>query len=408
MNQKVCHLYPMDESLVPVYPLPDPLITENKTQINSAAAWMNHQRNHILSILKEYCYGEILPRPDNMSFELLNQKDNALDGLAIRKEIKITLAMNNGKTHSMVLLLYLPKSTKGPVPAFLALNFKGNHNTTGEDDVIRTGFIRSGELAEPKRNIQTERFSYREVIQRGYASATICYHDIHPDITEATDRSVFHLFFEPEEYAIIPEKYSVIGAWAWGLSRGLDCLQNEPAIDQNAIIVHGHSRLGKTALWAGATDQRFAMVISNDSGCGGGALHRRKFGENLSLHFDYHIANKVPCWFVKKLANYIWKEEDLPFDQHELLAMAAPRPLVIGTSEDDHSADPHGEFAAAVQASRIYKLFGSEGLPVKEMPEIDRDITGDISFHCRPGGHDQKLRDWQHYLDIADTYFKAK
>lgn len=402
------HLYPMEESQVPPYTLPDPLLKNDQTRVTSAFEWMNGQRQAVLSTLKEYCYGEILPRPDKMHFELLNCKEDALDGLAVRKEIRIHLAMNNGKEHSMIMLLYLPKQTTGPVPAFLALNFKGNHNTTDETDVIQTGYIRDGELEEPQRGLQAERFSFREVIKRGYASATICYHDIHPDITDAADRSVFRLFFEKEEYPAIWKKYSVIGAWAWGLSRGLDCLQSEPAIDPASIIVHGHSRLGKTSLWAGATDPRFAMVISNESGCGGGSLHRRKFGENLSLHFDFHFSYNVPCWFVEKLKDYIWKEEELPFDQHELLAMTAPRPLVIGTAEDDPGADPKGEFCAAYHASEVYHLFGSKGLPATEMPEIDQEITGDISFHCRPGKHEQTLRDWHHYLDVADLYIKRK
>jgi hypothetical protein len=316
--------------------------------------------------------------------------------------------MNNRKEHSMIMLLYLPKHINEPVPAFLALNFQGNHNTTDEEDVIKTGYIREGELAASQRCQQAERFSFREVIKRGYASATICYHDIHPDRAGGVNGSIFQLFFDKEEYSSISQKYSVIGAWAWGLSRGLDCLQNDPAINPAAIIVHGHSRLGKTSLWAGATDPRFAMVISNDSGCGGGALHRRKFGENLSLHFDYHFHYDLPCWFVAKLEDFMWKEEELPFDQHELLAMIAPRPLAIGTAEDDPNADPKGEFLAAYHASEVYQLFGSRGLPISEMPEIDQDITGDISFHCRPGTHNQTLRDWQHYLAIADRYFKTK
>ena len=166
----------------------------------------------------------------------------------------------------------------------------------------------------------------------------------------------------------------------------------------------GHSRLGKTALWAGAIDPRFAVVISNDSGCCGGALHRRKYGENLSQHFQQHLNWKVPIWFVNRLDQFIWREEDLPFDQHELLALIAPRPLAIATATDDQDADPRGEFLSAVAASDVYRLFGSQGLPATEMPPSDTPITGDISFHYRTGKHDQTPQDWSHYWDIADRY----
>jgi hypothetical protein len=154
-------------------------------------------------------------------------------------------------------------------------------------------------------------------------------------------------------------------------------------------------------------DTRFAVVISNDSGCCGGALHRRKFGENLSQHFQYHLDISVPPWFVNRLEKYIWHEEDLPFDQHELMALIAPRPLAIGTADEDLDADPRGEFLAATAASDVYRLFGCDGLPAASMPGPDEDITGPISFHCRAGKHDQTPRDWRHYWDIADRFLKG-
>jgi hypothetical protein len=302
------------------------------------------------------------------------------------------------------MLLYIPKNIAHPVPAFIGLNFKGNHNTVDEEDVSKTGFHPSGELVESERGIQVERWCFREAIKRGYASATICYHDIHPDFTESTHKSIFSIFFEQNEYDSISERYSVIGAWAWGLSRGMDYLQSDPDIDSSRVAVHGHSRLGKTSLWAGAIDQRFKFVISNDSGCGGAALHKRKFGENLSQHFDMHTQRGVPVWFVKALKKYIWKEEELPFDQHELLALIAPRPLCLGTATLDYSADPKGEFLSCVYASEVYKLFGSEGFSASQMPPADVPVSGDISFHYRTGAHDQTPDDWAHYFDLADRY----
>lgn len=391
--------YPCDENSVPSYHLPDPLARPDGRKVTTAQEWMTHQRRNILEIFKKYEYGEILSRPDSLRFEVLSEKADALDGLALRREIRIHATMNNGRRVSFDMLLYLPQKAQGPVPAFLGLNFKGNHATTSEDDVRPTG-------TDDPRGCQEGRWCFRECAERGYASATICYHELFRDETGFADSSVFSLFHDKVDMREIGENYTPIGAWAWGLSRGLDCLEAQPEIRQGAVAVHGHSRLGKTALWAGAIDQRFAMVISNDSGCGGGALHRRKYGENLSQHFQSHLDSHVPVWFVNRLGEYMWREEELPFDQHELLALVAPRPLALATATLDQSADPRGEFAAARAASVVWKLFGSQGLPVKEMPPPDTPVTGGVSFHCRTGKHDQTREDWLHYWHLADVFLK--
>ncbi|MBR4672932.1 MAG: hypothetical protein IKP00_00560 [Victivallales bacterium] len=401
--------YPCDESIVPDYTLPDPLLKADGTRVTTAQEWMNHQRAAILDIFKKYEYGEIIPNPEILWFEQLTRRDDALDGLAIRKEIRIHVGMANGRTTAFDMLLYLPQGAEShPVPAFLGLNFKGNHATTTEEDVHPTGLDMQDNADEATvrehRGIQASRWCFKETISRGYASATICYHDIFRDQVGHAQESIFRLFYDQVVMEQVNETYTPIGAWAWGLSRGFDCLAAQAGILQGSIAVHGHSRLGKTSLWTGAIDQRFAMVISNDSGCCGGALHRRKYGENLSQHFQSHLNHKVPVWFVNKLDEYLWREENLPFDQHELMALSAPRPLAIATATDDQVADPRGEFLAAKAASEVYRLFGSKGLPADEMPVPDLNITGDISFHYRTGKHDQTPQDWAHYLDLADIY----
>ena len=401
--------YRCDESIVPDYTLPDPLLKADGTRVTTAQEWMNHQRAAILDIFKKYEYGEIIPNPEILWFEQLTRRDDALDGLAIRKEIRIHVGMANGRTAAFDMLLYLPQGAEShPVPAFLGLNFKGNHATTTEEDVHPTGLDMQDNADEATirehRGIQAERWCFKETVARGYASATICYHDIFRDQVGYAHNSIFRLFYDQVVREQVNETYTPIGAWAWGLSRGFDCLAAQKGILQGSIAVHGHSRLGKTSLWTGAIDQRFAMVISNDSGCCGGALHRRKYGENLSQHFQSHLNHKVPVWFVNRLDEYLWREEELPFDQHELMALSAPRPLAIATATEDQVADPRGEFFAAKAASEVYQLFGSAGLPADEMPASDLNITGDISFHYRTGKHDQTPQDWAHYLDLADIY----
>lgn len=400
--------YGTNESEITPYKLPDPLIDSSGTRIENAWDWLNSRRDEILTLFRKFEYGDILPRPDSMRFELLSMKNDALGGTAIRKEVRIHLEMNNGRKFAFDLLLYIPRNISRPVPAFLGLNFKGNHNTTSETDVAPTGFAAPDQLAESNRSLQVDRWCFEETIRRGYASATICYHDIHPDRLSSTGNSIFRLFFDENDYATIWERYSVIGAWAWGLSRGLDYLESDSDIDAARVAVHGHSRLGKTSLWAGATDQRFRMVISNDSGCGGAALHKRKYGENFSQHFEHHFEFNVPCWFVKAAKHFIGMEDTMPFDQHELLTLIAPRPLVVHSATLDFNADPKGEFLACVHASEVYKLFGSAGLPAIEMPKPDFPLNGDISYLYRTGNHDQTPQDWAHYFNLADHYLHGK
>ena len=391
--------YVVDESKLKPYTLPDPLVCEDGAPVDNAFAWMTRRRPEILRIFMQEEYGFVPPRPQIMRFETLTVKEDALDNTAVRKEIRLHFAMENGRRHTADMLLYLPKNAAGPAPVFVGLNFKGNQATTDEPDVAVTGVRMPGQTAQ-ERGCQKERWCFRELIHRGYASATACYHDFYPDFQNAVGESVYGMLFDPPEWAALPDRYTPIGAWAWGLSRMLDCLESEPRVDAARAAVHGHSRLGKTSLWAGAVDRRFKLVISNDSGCGGGALHKRKFGENVEALISHSCAD----WFVTAFHKYSGREEDMPFDQHELLALIAPRPLAVGTATLDIHADPKGEFLSCVHASPVYRLFGAEGLPVTEMPPPDTPVTGPVSFHYRTGGHDQTPWDWAHYLEIADRY----
>ena len=404
-----------DVEKIPVYDLPSPLKYDNGSTVSTAAEWMNRRRPEILQLFKKEIYGEEPPRPDSMRFEILSQKSGALNGIALRQEVRIFCAMNNGKEFYFDLLLYVPEKATSPVPVFFGLNFKGNHGCTDEQDVRMTPDCSDKQkkasvicqtpefFDDSERGIQSHRWCFEEVIKRGYACATICYEDIFPDRPDGWEDSCFSLFGDFKKYDGFHEKYSAIGAWAWGISRAADFLESSPYIDSGRMLLHGHSRLGKTSLWAGALDDRFQLVISNDSGCLGAALSHRMFGENFFI-----LVNFRPHWFVKNARKYITKEDTMPFDQHYLLALTAPRPLAVASAVLDINADPAGEFASSVHASEVYALFGSNGLPCQEMPPIDSFVTGDISYHIRNGRHDQTPLDWQHYLEIADHFFKPE
>ena len=391
-----------DESRVPEYELPSALVTKNGKSINNATEWTNYQREYVLKLFEEYMYGKLPPRPKGMYFEVLNVKENALDGLAVRKEIRIRL-MNNGMQHDLNVLLYIPNNVKTAPPVFLGLNFYGNQTVSKESDIsMSKSWMRSNpdagiinfQATEASRGKATGRWQAEKIIKRGYALATIYYGDVYPDNLNGIGNSIYRLFPYSNGKAI--------SAWAWGLSRGMDYLESDSSLDCNKVAVIGHSRLGKAALWAGANDQRFALIISNESGCAGAAITRRRFGETI----ECFPGQNVGYWCVEKFYEYAKRENELPVDQHMLISLAAPRPAYIASASEDLWADPYGEFLAAVHAAPVYKLFGSQGLGCDKMPKVNQSIQSDIGYHIRSGKHGITETDWNHYLAFADKHIK--
>ncbi len=390
-----------DEAKVPKYELPDPLLMNDGVNFaETAEIWSSKRRPEILELFKREVYG-CMPKVDmkKIKFETLSSVDKALNGKATRKEIRIYFDAPN-KAPYLDLLVYIPNNRTGQVPCFLGLNFKGNHSTTDEKDVKIAEVIPGSRISDKpvERGASKSRWPFEKIIDAGFAVATGYYEQIVPDCDDNIDLGVRKLFQKEFPNKTAGNYPGTISAWAWGLSRALDCLRSTVSqINGNRVIVLGHSRLGKTALWAGANDRRFAAVISNDSGCGGAALSRRAFGETVEI-----INTAFPHWFCPNFKKYNSKENTLPVDQHELIALIALRPVYVASATDDQWADPKGEFLSLVKADPVYRLMRTSGLAGKRrMPKPDKSIGAIMRYHVRTGKHDVTDFDWMQYIKFA-------
>lgn len=403
------------EDRVPPYTLPDPMVCFDGHRISGREEWEKIRRPELLKFYQEKLYGFVPPRPDQLEFRLTRVKDNALGGKALRKEYTIVCSMNDGRRMSFPFLLYLPRNASGKSPVFITMNFYGNHTTVNEPDIpvadhwlphqyrerFQTLEQRAKDRGSKELSDRAWQTGCEEGLRRGYAVGTFCYECLMPDNGPHFEHSIYQLFHNELDYWSEKRDYGSIGAWTWGVSRVLDCLEQDPDIDSSRITVVGHSRLGKTALWAGVTDPRIALSISNNSGCCGAKLFHRDFGENL--HF---MAYWRPFWYSMGIFDYADREFELPVDQHELIGMIAPRHVYIASASEDYGADPKGEFLAAWHAGKIYGLYGLGGLECpEEYPEPGTVLhSGDIGYHLRKGPHSFTEYDWMRYFDYADAH----
>jgi hypothetical protein len=390
-----------DESKVPQYTLPDPLRTTQGEPVADAAAWRGGRRAEILSLFETHVYGRVPGRIEGTSYEVVSVDAEALEGKATRKVVRARFGRGENSP-SMDAVVYVPNAAPKPVPLFLGIllfDSRAQRPLPGKPLL--------DELKTPPAGTTPDRFpgarTIDVVLDRGYAIATIDPDELSPDDPEKYLDGVLPSFWPEGRTARGPEDCGSIGAWAWGLSRALDYFRSEEQtdVDGDKVIAVGHSRRGKTALWAGAQDERFAMAISNQSGCGGAALSRRAFGETVKL-----INERFPHWFCERFRDYNDNEPALPVDQHELIALIAPRPVYVGSAVEDRWADPRGEFLACVGADPVYRLLGAPGLRAGDPPPLNVSVGETIGYHVRSGSHALSDFDWMMYLDFADRHFR--
>jgi len=390
-----------DEDAVPEYELPDPLVFEDGSAVAGVGEWPK-RRAEVLALFEEHVYGRNpVGRPEGMRFELRQRVDPFLGGKAVLEEVRIRFTDDEDDPH-IDLLVVKPKVPEGTkLRTFLTLNFAGNHTLHPAPEISlpeswmrsraedRTaGLVMDDRATEKGRGARVSRWPVETIVDAGIAIASIYYGDIEPDFDGGFDQGVRSLFGTPAA-----DEWGAIGAWAWGLSRAMDYLETDPQIDAGRVGVMGHSRLGKTSLWAGAQDERFALVISNNSGCGGAALSRRAYGETVG-----RINTAFPHWFCRNFRRYNENEAALPVDQHQLLALVAPRMLYVASAEEDRWADPRGEFLSAYHAEPVWRLHGLDGLGVNEMPGLREPVGDRVRYHVREGAHGVVDYDWEQYV----------
>lgn len=401
-----------DEAAVRTYTLPDVLAGPAGVPAITAESWRTASRPYQVELLEKSVYGRRLPAVPVTVVGDVERAGVTLAGDRTATRLQARLRLGAAADANVIdVLVYLPKGGQ-PVPVFLGLNFFGNHAEHPDPGIwLSRSWMRENPEArivdhratEASRGRGAQRFPVEQMLARGYGMATAYYGDIFPDRADGRPDSVLGSLGRPTSGGLGDDEPGAIAAWAWGLSRILDWLVTLPEIDAGKVAVFGHSRLGKTALWAGACDERFALVVANESGCGGAALSRRNYGETVAA-----ITKAFPHWFCPAFATFADREPALPTDQHALLALVAPRPLYVASAIEDTWADPRGEFLAAVAAEPAWKLHGLTGLGTTTWPPVDTPVGRTVGYHVRSGRHDLIDYDWQRFADFADRTLRRR
>ena len=392
-----------DEAKVGAYTLPDPLVLQNGQRVRDASSWRGRRRPEIVRLAEENQYGRSPGRPPGMRFDVFDKGTPAFNGTALRRQVTIYFSKDM-RGPKMDLAVYLPAGAKKPVPLLLNISFSPNSSTIQDPD-LKPGEMwgRDMKKAPAPKGRGLGGLRIENLLARGFGVATFYYGDLDPDFAGGLKLGVRNLFLKPGQSEPAPDEWGAISAWAWGLSRALDYLETDRGVDSRRVAITGVSRLGKTVVWAGAHDTRFAMVIASCSGEGGAALSRRNYGETIA-----HLTapSRYPYQFCANYQKYADRVDQFPLDAHMLLALIAPRPVLLQTGSTDNWSDPKGEFLAAVAAEPVYRLLGKQGLGTNRMPAAGEAILHDIGYYMHAGGHGAIPSDWDIYLKFLEMHLQ--
>jgi hypothetical protein len=400
--------FPPVSELKPQPEFPDPLTFFNGTKVGSRDQWNKERRPELIRLFQHYMYGELPPAPKSIESRVERSDAGCFGGKATLKAV--TISFGPADAPKIHLLVVTPNRPGGRKPAFLGLNFCGNH-TLLDDRAIALPATWMPDYCEgcmehratdAGRGIQKDVWAVEQTIDRGYALACFFCGDVDPDRDDFSD-GIHPFYAPPGATGRGPQGWGSIAAWAYGLHRAVDYLVTDKDLDPARIAVVGHSRLGKTALLAGALDERIALVIPHQAGCGGTAPSRHDVGEQVR-----QINDRFPHWFCDEFKKFNDQVERLPFDQHCLVALCAPRPVLLSNAQEDTWADPEGQFRVLQGADPVYRLLGSKGLDGKSFPELDQLLDTPLGYYIRPGKHAMTAGDWQVFLAFADKHFGTK
>jgi hypothetical protein len=397
------------EARVGTYTLPDPLKLDNSQPVKDSKAWTEQRRPELLKYYATEIYGRIPATSPKVTWQVVSNDTSALSGTAILKQLAGHMGSPDGPAISVTL--YTPAKSQKPVPTLVSISFNfpadgrrrgaATNNTNASTRQIATSAPTNA--AGPGGGAAT-RGTPTELISHGFGYARIIYNTIETDIEGQTNINLVRkLALVPGQTQPTSDEWGTIAAWAWGISRFVDYLETDPAVDSKRIAITGVSRLGKTVLWAGANDPRIALVIASCSGEGGAALARRNYGETIA-----HLVTpaRYPYQFAGNYSKYAPDPSRLAVDTHCLIALMAPRPLLLQTGNTDRWSDPKGEFLAAVAARPVYELLGKRGPDDDKMPLADQLVGDTLAYYMHAGGHGTIPSDWDIYLKFLEQHLK--
>jgi len=397
--------YPVNysEDSVGTYTLPDLLTCNDGKKVTDAKMWTEKRRPELLKMVEEIQYGKMPPRPADLRFNVFDKNTLAFNGKAIRKQVTVYFTRDTSE-HKMNLLIYLPANATKPSPLLLNISFSAYCQIV-DDTGLWVGDIwtREGKKIKADQPGRFSKINVEQFIDAGIGFATVYYGDIEPDFKGGIQYGIRKQYLKEGQQEPAADEWGAISAWAWGLSRAMDYFETDKQIDSKRIALQGASRLGKTVLWTGIHDTRFKLVIASISGEGGAAISRRNYGETIQHITD---TSRYYYQFAPNYHSYADKVNSLPFDAHTLVALMAPRPLLLQTGSIDYWSDPKGEFLSAIAAERVYNLFGKKGPNTSTLPAPSEKtlLMNPLGYYMHEGGHTVLPEDWTLFIEYMKKY----